>query len=106
MLGVMEEFVRAKVRQIAEKIDTSEQYSRQILDSLTRGRQVKKLSRDTYEITSKGIDAVINEYLRTITGLERVINKHLDDERRLVEEVQRLRVRKNELTQAYEENLR
>ncbi|MDA2935450.1 hypothetical protein MYX82_14095 [Acidobacteria bacterium AH-259-D05] len=93
----MERLVRAKVRHLAEEIDTSELYARRLLDYLTRGRHVNKLGRDTYQITSKGIDAVIDEYLRTLTGLERVINKHLDDERRLVEEIQRLKLKKRNL---------
>ncbi|MDA2930072.1 hypothetical protein MYX84_09025 [Acidobacteria bacterium AH-259-O06] len=105
VLRVMERLVRTKVRQVAEEIDTSELYARRLLDYLTRGRHVMKLGRDTYQITSKGIDAVIDEYLRTLTGLERVINKHLDDERRLVEEIQRLKLRKNELVESCEERV-
>ncbi|MDA2926052.1 hypothetical protein MYX78_02270 [Acidobacteria bacterium AH-259-G07] len=105
LLNIMEKRARAKVTQVAKELDTSEQYARQVLGYLTRGRHVKKLGRDTYQITSKGIDAVIGEYLRTLTGLERVIKKHLDDERRLVEEIQRLKLRKNELTQSYGGNV-
>lgn len=100
-LRVMEKHVRTKVKLVAEDMAISEQYARQILDDLCmRGRHVTKLARNTYEINPSGVDAVIGEYLRTLTGLERIITKHLNDERGLVEEIERLKLRKKELIQS------
>lgn len=104
VLNVLERHGQVRVRQIAKEVDRSVGYTRELLDYLTRGRYVKKIGRDTYQITLKGIDSVIGEYLRTLSGLERVINKHLDDERRIVKEVRRLKLRKNALNQSYRGN--
>lgn len=105
VLHIMEQSGQTRVRQIAGTLDRSIGYTRHLLDYLTQGRQLYQLSRDTYQITPKGIEAVIDEYLHTLTALERRISKHLDDERLLVEEIQRLKSRKNILAESFGETV-
>lgn len=95
VLDVLEKYGLASVPQVAKRIVRSVGYSRTLLDYLTRKGQVEKMSRDTYRITSKGIDAMVDEYLYTLNALERRINSHLTDQQRLVEEIDRLSLRKN-----------
>lgn len=95
VLNVLEKYGLLRISQVAKKIVRSVGYSRNLLDYLTRAGQVEKMSRDTYQITSKGIDAMVSEYLHTLNGLERRIDRHLTDQQRLVEEIDRLSLRKN-----------
>lgn len=94
VLNILDGFGRARVRQIAKKIDTSVGYARHLLDYLAEKGYVDQLSKDAYQIVPKGIDAVISEYIHTLRALDRTIEKHLGDKRRIVGEIGRLKVRR------------
>lgn len=96
VLNIMERSGRARVRQVAGEMDTSVGYARHLLDYLTQGGYLNQSGKDTYQIDSKGIDAVIGEYQHTLGALERVIEKHVEDKQRVLEEIERLRLKKNE----------
>lgn len=88
---------RVMARQTAKYMDIPVSYSRHLLDYLSERDYVSKIGRDTYQILSKGIDALISEYMNTLSSLDKKINNNLNDKRIIVEEIRHLEARKNDL---------
>ncbi|MBC8284916.1 MAG: hypothetical protein H8E32_13955 [Nitrospinae bacterium] len=74
-------------------------YVRHLLDYLTLNGCLEKVGKDTYGILPKGVDMVIGEYQHTVAVLEKVIQKQSKDQERTINEIQRLRLRKEKIAQ-------
>ncbi len=105
VLNILEKTGQARVRQVARALDHSLGYARHLLDYLTEEGHLHQLSRDTYRITPLGIDAVVCEYVHTLSALERRISKYLDEEHLLVKEIERLKQRKTELEKHHSQHV-